>query len=59
MDEMTTASRYFDPLAEGTLRRRPGPLAAGGGPPGDWPDAVVKRLGLVAQVFTNTLARRR
>ena len=25
----------------------------------DWPDALVKRLQLVAQVFTNALARRR
>jgi len=47
------------------------PLAAGGEPPvgalafntlrseRDWPDGVVKRLQLVAQVFTNALARRR
>ena len=39
-------------------RRRPGasiPLRA----ERDWPDALVKRLQLVAQVFTNALARRR
>ena len=47
------------------------PLAVGGEPPigalafntlraqRDWPDALVKRLQLVAQVFTNALARRR
>jgi formate hydrogenlyase transcriptional activator len=47
------------------------PLAVGGEPPvgalafnalraqRDWPDVVVKRLQLVAQVFTNALARRR
>jgi formate hydrogenlyase transcriptional activator len=47
------------------------PLAVGGEPPvgslafnttraeRDWPDAVVKRLQLVTQVFTNALARRR
>jgi formate hydrogenlyase transcriptional activator len=47
------------------------PLAVGGEPPvgalafnalraqRDWPDAVVKRLQLVAQVFTTALARRR
>ena len=47
------------------------PLAVGGGPPvgalafntlqeeRDWPDAVVKRLQLVAHVFTNALARKR
>jgi formate hydrogenlyase transcriptional activator len=47
------------------------PLAVGGEPPvgalafntlraqRDWPDMVVKRLQLVAQVFTNALARRR
>ncbi len=47
------------------------PLAVGGEPPigalglnslraeRDWPDALVKRLQLVAQVFTNALARQR
>ena len=47
------------------------PLSVGGEPPvgalgfnalraaRDWPDALVKRLQLVAQVFTNSLARRR
>jgi len=47
------------------------PLAVGGGPPigalafntlqaeRAWPDALVKRLQLVAQVFTNALARKR
>ena len=47
------------------------PLAVGGEPPvgligwntlrapRDWPEALVKRLQLVAQVFTNALARRR
>ena len=47
------------------------PLSVGGEPPvgligfntvraeRDWPEAVVKRLQLVAQVFTNALARRR
>ena len=47
------------------------PLAVGGEPPvgalafntlraqRDWPDALVKRLQLVAQVFTNALSRRR
>jgi len=47
------------------------PLAVGGEPPvgalafnttrveRNWPDAVVKRLELVTQVFTNALARRR
>ena len=47
------------------------PLSVGGEPPvgalgfntlraqRDWPDALVKRLQLVAQVFTNALARRR
>ncbi len=47
------------------------PLSVGGEPPvgligfntlgaeRDWPDAVVKRLQLIAQVFTNALARRR
>jgi len=47
------------------------PLSVGGGPPvgclalntlgeeRDWPDEVVKRLQLVAQVFTNALARSR
>jgi PAS domain S-box-containing protein len=47
------------------------PLSLGGEPPigalafndleseRDWPDALVKRLRLVAQVFTNALARRR
>jgi PAS domain-containing protein len=47
------------------------PLAVGGGPPvgalafnttraeHDWPDALVQRLRLVAQVFANALARRR
>jgi len=47
------------------------PLSFGGEPPvgalgfntlraeRDWPDALVKRLGLVAQVFTNALARKR
>jgi formate hydrogenlyase transcriptional activator len=47
------------------------PLSAGGGPAigalnfnsirerRDWPDALVKRLQLVAQVFTNALARKR
>ena len=47
------------------------PLAVGGGPPvgalalntlreeRDWPDALVKRLQLVAHVFTNALARKR
>ena len=47
------------------------PLSVGGEPPvgligfntlgaeRDWPDAVVKRLQLVAQVFTNALARKR
>jgi len=47
------------------------PLAVGGGPPvgalafntlqteRDWPDALIKRLQLVAHVFTNALARRR
>ena len=47
------------------------PLAVGGEPPigalglnalraeRDWPDALVKRLQLVAQVFTNALARKR
>ncbi len=46
------------------------PLSAGGGPIGalnfnairrrrDWPDALVKRLQLVAQVFANALARKR
>ncbi len=47
------------------------PLAVGGGPPigavsfntvrkeRDWPDVLVKRLQLVAQVFTNALARKR
>jgi formate hydrogenlyase transcriptional activator len=47
------------------------PLTVGGGPPvgalafntlrarRDWPDAVVTRLDVVAQVFTNALARRR
>jgi len=47
------------------------PLSVGGEPPvgalalnamraeRDWPDALVKRLQLIAQVFTNALARRR
>ena len=46
------------------------PLSAGGGPIGalnfnsireqrDWPDALVKRLQLVAQVFANALTRKR
>ena len=47
------------------------PLSVGGEPPvgligfntleaeRDWPDAVVKRLELIAQVFTNALARKR
>ncbi len=47
------------------------PLSVGGEPPvgalafntvraeRDWPDALVKRLQLVAQVFANALARRR
>jgi PAS domain S-box-containing protein len=47
------------------------PLAVGGGPPigavsfntvrteRDWPDVLVKRLQLVAQIFTNALARKR
>lgn len=47
------------------------PLAAGGGPPlgalsfntvrGEraWPEAIVKRLQLIAQIFTNALARKR
>ena len=47
------------------------PLAVGGGPPvgalafntlqeeRDWPDALIKRLQLVAHVFVNALARRR
>ena len=47
------------------------PLSVGGGPPigvlgfnttraeRDWPDALVNRLQLIAQIFTNALARRR
>ena len=47
------------------------PLSVGGGPPvgalsfnsvraeRNWPDALVKRLQLVAQIFTNVLARKR
>jgi formate hydrogenlyase transcriptional activator len=47
------------------------PLSVGGGPPigafclnttraeRDWPDALVKRLQLLAQIFTNALARKR
>ena len=47
------------------------PLSVGGEPPfgilglnttqaeRDWPDALVKRLQLVAQIFTNALARKR
>ena len=47
------------------------PLSVGGGPPigilgfntirakRDWPDALVKQLQLVAQIFTNALARKR
>ena len=47
------------------------PLTAGGGPPigalsfgtvraeRDWPDALVKRLQVVAELFTNALARKR